>query len=72
LSDILCTIHNHSSDATAKICRAKFVGKRADKRLERYGLVHKTTKYTQVKHDPPTLKVLNGVEIYTYYSAKSK
>jgi len=67
---IKCTFHPHSSDKTAIECRVEFVRKRADRRLERSGVIYKRTRLRQNQHSPPKKEVKNGIEIFIFYDAK--
>jgi Fe2+ transport system protein FeoA len=56
-----CTFHPHSSIETAQACYIENLSKRADRRLQRMGVVGQKN-VRMVKHSPPRRVIRNGVE----------
>jgi len=61
-----CTIHPHSTKQRAIKCRAKMMGYRADKTIERNGSLHRRN-VDMIRHLPPRQIFKDGIEYWVFY-----
>ena len=63
----LCQIHSHihKTEARSVKCRAKMMGYRADKAIQRSGALYRRN-VDMVRHSPPRVVVREGVEYVVF------
>lgn len=67
---MFCYFHKHTSPETAQRCYAQYMGRRADRAIQRSGvLTQPPTKCVQVVHTPPKVEKKGPIEIVIFYSA---